>query len=76
MSTIVLTLAAIGSQLADVQTVLAAMPGCGRPVEGSPSLFVATDAMRDALVRIHDAVDARTAALAATAEQAGDPNVQ
>lgn len=76
-ATIVLALASLGSQIADLQTVIAAMPGCGRPVKGAPSLFVATDAMRDALVRIHDLVDAQAAALAAAAEaEATDPTVQ
>jgi hypothetical protein len=66
-------LAQIDIRLSEIETVIGAMPGCGRPVDGLPSLMIATDAMRDALVAIHDRIDARAAAMAA-AVPAPDPS--
>ncbi len=59
------TLGGCEAQIAALQTVIANLPGCGRPVDdGLPSLVATTDAVRDALVALHDAVDARARAAA------------
>lgn len=72
-------LANLDVQIGHVQTVIASLPGCGRPIDDLPSLLVASDAMRDSLFAIHAAVDARTeafaAAQAAAAAAVNDPGM-